>query len=250
MAADANKSPKRVKDERTSELDPLRQTYRESISESDYMLERLTPETIALLVIDMQYLDAAPDVGGFSEAERARLPRGAEAYYFGALRNRVIPNIVRLQKAFREGGLEVIHTRIQSLTLDGRDRSAAHKRLGLHAPPGSREAEFLPEVAPLPNEIVLNKTASGVFSSTNIEYVLRNLGVRGLFVTGVYTNECVSSAVRAASDLGFHVTLVQDACATVTAELDASSVRVLRDRYARILRTDSVLRELRRICHG
>lgn len=234
--------------EDASHTDPLQEAYRDALTEAAAALERLTSDTIALLVIDMQYLDAARDEGLFSPDSRTPLPRGAEDYYFRTLERPVIPNIARLQAAFRERNLEVVHTRIQSLTLDGRDRSPSHKRLGLHAAPGSREAEFLPEVAPLPNEIVINKTASGVFSSTNLEYVLRNLGITGLFVTGVYTNECISSAVRAASDLGFHVTLVQDACTTVTEQLQASSIRVLRDRYARVMRSDGVIRELRRIC--
>jgi nicotinamidase-related amidase len=73
---------------------------------------------------------------------------------------------------FRSYGLEVIHTRIQSLTQDGRDRSPGHKRLGLQAAPGSKESEYLPQVAPVGDEIVMNKTASGVFVSTNMEYVL------------------------------------------------------------------------------
>ena len=58
-----------------------------------------------------------------------------------------------------------------------RDRSLEHKRLGLFAPPGSKLAEFIPAVAPQGDEIVIEKTASGVFISTNIEYILRNLCV-------------------------------------------------------------------------
>jgi len=92
----------------------------------------------------------------------------------------VISNIQRLLKTFRANKMEIIHTRIQSLTRDGRDRSTGHKRLGILAPPGSKEAEFLPEVAPKDDEIVINKTASGVFSSTNLNYVLDNLDIHEL----------------------------------------------------------------------
>jgi len=76
-------------------------------------------------------------------------------------------NVQRLQAAFRDRDLEVMHTRIQALTQDGRDRSKGHRRLKILAKPGSKEAEFLPEIAPEGDEIVINKTASGVFSSTN-----------------------------------------------------------------------------------
>jgi nicotinamidase-related amidase len=115
----------------------------------------------------------------------------------------------------------------------------------LHAPPGSKEAEFLEEVAPMGDEIVINKTASGVFNATNLEYILRNLNITGLFVTGVYTNECVSTAIRDACDLGFYVTLVEDACATVTEELQKATVRTVKDRYARVLATDEAIKEIR-----
>ncbi|MCX4240866.1 cysteine hydrolase family protein [Paraliomyxa miuraensis] len=231
----------------TDELDPLRDSYRRSITEGPQVLDRLHAHSTALLVIDVQYLDAAPGHGVFADAAFSGVPPKAQEYYFDTLRETVLPNIRRLQDAFRRNRLEVIHTRIMSLTPDGRDRSSGHKRLGLHAAPGSKDAEFLPEVAPEPGEIVISKTASGVFTSTNMEYVLRNLGIRALYVTGVYTNECVSTAVRDGSDLGFHMTLVQDACTTVTPELQAATVRVLRDRYARVLRTKAAVAEIERL---
>jgi nicotinamidase-related amidase len=223
--------------------DPLREAYRAGIGEPENLLAELRAREVALLVVDVQYLDAAPGHGVFRDAP----PSPSQKYYFDSLERSVLPNIARLQATFRELGLEVIHTRIQSLTPDGRDRSAGHKRLGLHAAPGSKEAEFLPSVAPVAGEIVIDKTASGVFTATNIEYVLRNLGIRALFVAGVYTNECVSTAVRDGSDLGFHMTLVQDACTTVTADLQMATIRTLRDRYARVLRAGAAIREIRRI---
>jgi len=163
------------------------------------------------------------------------------------LKYTVLPNVRRLQDAFRARGLEVIHTRIQSLTQDGRDRSPGHKRLGLHAAPGSREAEFLDEIAPLENEIIINKTASGVFNSTNIAYILRNLEITGLFVVGVYSNECVSTAIRDACDLGFFVTLISDGCATVTPELQRATMITMKDRYARVLNTEEAIREIQKV---
>ena len=130
------------------------------------------------------------------------------------------------------------------MTQDGRDRGPGHKRLGLLATPGSKEAEFLPQVAPKGDEIIINKTASGVFSSTNIEYILRNMGITGLVVVGVYSNECVSTAVRDACDLGFYVTLVSDAIATVTPELESATITTMKDRYARVMTTEEVVNEI------
>ena len=150
-------------------IDPLRETYRESIIDTPAVEEALVKHKVALMVIDIQYLDAAEGFGVFADVEKSGVPREAQEYYFKRLHHVVLPNVRRLQDAFRDLDLEVIHTRIQSMTRDGRDRSVGHRRLGLHAPPGSKEAEFLPEVAPKGDELVINKTASGVFNSTNTD---------------------------------------------------------------------------------
>jgi nicotinamidase-related amidase len=225
-------------------LDPLRDAYRERIAEAAGRTHSLERHNTALLCIDMQYLDAAPGFGVFADAASSGLPPESQAYYFDRLEKMVLPNVRRLQDTFRAHRLEVIHTRIQSLTQDGRDRGPGHKRLNLHAPPDSKEAEFLPEIAPQGDEIIINKTASGVFTSTNLEYVLRNLGITGLFVVGVYSNECVSTAVRDACDLGFYVTLISDGMATVTPELQEATHTTMKDRYARLMSTDEALAEI------
>ncbi len=226
-------------------LDPLNAIYKQSLGQDNPThYTYLSGGKTALLCIDLQYLDAARDAGVFRDAIPAGISEEAQEYYFSSLEQTVIPNVRRLQNAFRLYKLEVIHTRIQSLTSDGRDRSNGHKRLHLHAPPGSREAEFLEQVAPRGDEIIINKTASGVFSSTNLHYVLKNIGINALFIVGVYTNECVETTVRDACDLGYLVTVVEDCCTTVTPELHKASLTTLRDRYARILETDNAIREI------
>lgn len=228
-------------------VDPLRESYREAITEAPAVKRAVERATTALLCIDLQYLDAAPGFGVFADAVASGVPQEAQEYYFDRLKYTVFPNVRRVQDAFRQHGLEVIHTRIQSLTRDGRDRGPGHKRLGLHAAPDSKEAEFIEQVAPIGDEIVINKTASGVFNSTNIEYILRNLGITGLFVVGVYSNECVSTAIRDACDLGFHVTLISDGCATVTPELQKATITTMKDRYARVLTTTEAIAEIDRL---
>lgn len=218
-------------------VDPLRDVYHESFIDNPKHIEFLTERNTALLCIDLQYLDAARGCGVFADSTQSGVSPEAQEYYFDRLDRLVLPGVRKLQDAFRTHGLEVIHTRIQSLTQNGRDRGKGHKRLNLLAAPGSREADFIEQVAPDLNrdEIVINKTASGVFSSTNIHYVLKNLGIESLFIVGVYTNECVETTIRDACDLGYLVTVVEDCCATVTPELHEASLATLRDRYARVL---------------
>ena len=86
-----------------------------------------------------------------------------------------------------------------------------------------------------------------MFNSTNIEYILRNLGITGLFVVGVYSNECVSTAIRDASDLGFYVTLISDGCATVTPELQRATITTMKDRFARVLTTKEAIKEIQEL---
>jgi nicotinamidase-related amidase len=158
----------------------------------------------ALLLVDMQRIWADPALNPGHD------------WFHQHLAQVVVPNQRRLLNAARAAGIEVLHTIIESLTLDGRDRSLDHKLSHIHVPKGSAEGQVIAELAPLPDEIVLPKTSSGVFNSTNIDYVLRNLGVRFLIVAGIVTDQCVDMAVRDAADRGYMVTLVQDACATYT----------------------------------
>jgi len=218
-------------------IDPLREVYHESFIDNPEHRELLIAKNAALLCIDLQYLDAARGHGVFAKPDRGGVSAEGQAYYFDRLEQQVLPGIRRLQNVFRSHDLEVIHTRIQALTRDGRDRSKGHKRLDLLAAPGSRDADFLEQVAPDPDrdEIVINKTASGVFSSTNLHYVLNNMGIESLFIVGVYTNECVETTVRDACDLGYVVTVIEDCCATVTPQLHEASLATLRDRYAKIM---------------
>jgi ureidoacrylate peracid hydrolase len=136
-----------------------------------------------------------------------------------------------------------MYTVIESLTRDGRDRSLDYKITGFHVPKGSWDAKVLDAIAPADDEIVLAKTSSSVFISTNIDYVLRNLGVRQLALAGLLTDQCVESAVRDACDLGYLVTLVTDACATQSQERHDNTLRAIKG-YCRQRTTEELLVEL------
>jgi nicotinamidase-related amidase len=199
----------------------------------------LTRDKTALLVIDMQYRSAHPDFGMCAKLREAGFEEALE-YYRGRLAV-IVPNIRRLQNAFRAAGMEVIHVRIQSMTADGRDRSPSHKKLGHAGDPSSRDAEILDELKPLGDELVFNKTAGSVFLSTNITYVLRNMGIENLVVVGVVTTGCVHTAATDGADLGFHVVIVEDGCAAILPEIHQNSIRILRDVYAKIMTTEEVI---------
>ncbi len=202
------------------------------------------PEKTALLFIDVQNYNARPDGGeyrniGLSSKEARR----RHAYFFERLEKVALPAMARLQQACRRAGVEVMYTVIESLTADGRDRSLDYKITGFNVPRGSWDARVLDAIAPAGDEMVFPKTSSSVFISTNIHYILGNLGVKYLIVAGLLTDQCISSAVRDACDLGYLVTLVTDACATFSEERHTSSLSHIRG-YCRQRTTDALLEEL------
>jgi nicotinamidase-related amidase len=194
------------------------------------------PDCTALLVIDLQN-------GRYNEDKVGCEPE--RAYLYSRIRQVVIPNGQRLLAACRAARVEVIYTVIECLTLDGRDRSLDYKISGLFAAKGSWEARVIDELAPLDNEIVIPKTSSSLFNSTNFEYVLRNLGTEYIVVMGILTDQCIETTVRDGCDRGFLMTVVEDACAAESPERhDASLVGV--KGYCRQRSTDELILELRR----
>jgi ureidoacrylate peracid hydrolase len=202
----------------------------------------IDPAHAALLFIDVQNYTARPDGGEYASLTDA--DREARyGWFFRALRDTAVPNMQRLQTACRRAKIEVMYTVIGSLTHDGRDLSLDYKISGLFVPRGSWDAKVLDAIAPIDDEIVLPKTSSSVFISTNIDYVLRNLGVKSLIVAGVLTDQCIDSAVRDACDLGYLVTVPTDACATLSQERHDWSLRNNRG-YCRQLTTNALVAEI------
>jgi hypothetical protein len=87
-----------------TDVDPLRDCYRESIVEAPEVASSLKEHHTALLCIDLQYLDAARGIGVFADAEKSGVPPEAAEYYFERLETTVLPNVRRLQDAFRAKG--------------------------------------------------------------------------------------------------------------------------------------------------
>jgi ureidoacrylate peracid hydrolase len=210
----------------------------------DFGLSRDVPVkrgATALLFVDVQNYSA--EGGGKYAGLQPEEIEARYGYFLRQLREQAVPNMQRLQRACREAGIEVVYTVIESLTLDGRDMGLDYKISGLFCLKGSRDAQVIDAIAPEGDEMVFPKTSSSVFISTNIHYVLANLGVRHLIVCGLLTDQCVDSTVRDACDYGYLVTMVTDACATLTAERHATSIANNRG-YCRQRTTDEMVEEL------
>ena len=190
----------------------------------------------ALLLVDMQRAWLDPQFDPYLQNADAE-------YFLTRIQAQVVPNQQRLLKAMRDAKQNVLHTIIESLTADGRDRSLDHKLSNIHLPKGAYEAGIIDVLAATENEVVLPKTSSGVFNSTNIDYVLRNLETRHLIIAGIVTDQCVDMAVRDAADRGFLVTLVEDACATYTSTRHQACLEAIKG-YCWITNTVTVIKRI------
>ncbi|WP_005035216.1 isochorismatase family protein [Holophaga foetida] len=154
----------------------------------------MLPPTIALLLINVQKAWDEPHWGARSHPE-------AEV------------RIQELLSAFRRSGRPVVHIRHDSADA----HSPLHPREPGHA--------FKPEGEPLEGERVLGKMAQSAFVGSELEAVLRGMGVDRLVVAGFTAAHDVSSTVRTASDLGFKVLLMRDAI--VAFELEDAEGQIL-----------------------
>ena len=111
----------------------------------------------------------------------------------------------------------------------------------MKTPRDTKEAQILPEVAPLDDEMVISKVTSSVFNSTNIDRVLRNLGIKNLIIMGVVTNGCVESSTRSAAELDYGTIVVEDATAAMAAQLHKHSILSMSYKDAVIKSSDQVV---------
>jgi biuret amidohydrolase len=167
------------------------------------LAELLDPSTTALVTQECQ--------GGVIGAQAA-LPMLAEE-----ARREAIPNIVALVDAAREAGVTVVHCLIQRRA-DGRGSStnarlfAAGKSFDVDLTPGSEGASVLPEIGFAPTDLVLARTHGlGPMGGTDLDSVLRNLGIRTIVGVGVSVNVAITNFVMDAVNRNYQFVLPRDA---------------------------------------
>ena len=204
---------------------------------------KLDPKKTALLIVDMQNEFVLRDFGEALEFKEAGewdrwIP------FHDRLDDIVIPNNVKLLNFFRENGLTVTYGRIACLREDGEDRSPVQKSEGWNnmlMPVNSFSAAMIEELAPLENEIVVNKTTDSVTTGTNYLTLLRFMGVETVVVTGIVTDQCVASTVRGLADEGLQVICVEDCCAAGSMELHNAELTIMNTIYCEVMSTDETI---------
>ncbi|HWP42983.1 MAG TPA: isochorismatase family cysteine hydrolase [Blastocatellia bacterium] len=207
----------------------------------------LDAKKTALLVIDMQYLNAHRE----GKYGRWAVEQGIQdqlEWYFNRLEKLTVPRIRALIEASRQSGIQVVYTRVASLTMDGREMGWRYKAWNMTDHVDSPESQFLEELAPLPDDLVVPKTCTSVFLGSHLDRYLRNMGISILIACGVATNGCVESAVRDASDLEYRILLAEDGCATLSQQDHDTAVNAMHPLYAQAMSTESIIEKIQREC--
>lgn len=227
-----------------AQLNALVQSLHDLVEPQLFPPAPLKAEDTALLLIDIQQMLRAEHYRalmrglGVDPAPHEDLLKLLDSHL-----DRALQNIAALLKACREKGILPIHIKIETLLADGRDNGPLHAGAGVRLLPGAPEAAILEEAAPLPGEIVLTKTCSGIHVGTHIDRVLRNLGIRNTIVCGFHTDQCLSTSVRDLADLGYRVVLPEDAACALSPERHQNALQSLKV-YARVERTGELLARL------
>ena len=202
---------------------------------------KLAPGQTALVVVDMQR-------GFLDPGEAMEVPPARD----------IIPNIRTLLDLFRSKRLPVLFTEFtyseRAQLLVG-ELHPEHRRAAPGAPrgfglpsssclEGEASARVTPELAPRPGELVVTKFHYDGFNGTPLDAALRARGVTHLALTGTMTDICVLATVVGGMNREYRMTVVEDATATLSPEIQRASLDIIRRAYGRVLSTKQVAEEI------
>lgn len=202
---------------------------------------RLAPGRTALIVVDMQK-------GFLDPGEAMEVPQARE----------IVPRIQALLAIFREKRLPVVFTQFvysEKIPLLVGELHPEHRRATPGAPrgfglpsssclEGEENVKIVPELGPLPDELVIPKHWYDAFNGTPLDGALRARGIRSLVFTGTMTDICVLASVVGAFNREYRCVVVEDAVATLWPEIQQATLDIIRRAYARVVSAKEVADEI------
>lgn len=203
------------------------------------------PARTALVIVDMQYYNAARD-RGFS-AILEHLDPGSAAPFDDRVEQQVVPAIRSLIDRLRPHGVKIVY-----VCMGSQDRELSDMTPRLRATvrrfeqaggvpdlfwAGGDLFGVLEELRPEPGDLIVEKTAFGAFNSSDLDAVLREHGIETLLVTGVSTNCCVETTARDAADRGYGTVLVDECCADYDAAWHDATLQAFHFNFGPVLAT-------------
>ncbi|KLO30551.1 isochorismatase [Mycolicibacter heraklionensis] len=204
---------------------------------TETLAELVVPERTALITQELQGAVVGPDAGLRMLADEARRV--------------ALPNIGRLLPVARAAGVAVVHClvhrRPDGLGSNHNARLFAAGRSAVRIDPGSPGATLLPEFGPEPSDLVLHRYHGlGPMGGTDLDAVLRNLGVSTIVAVGVSLNVAIPNLVMDAVNAAYRVVVPRDAVAGVPAEYGAAII----DNTLSLLATITTTEELMHTWHS
>ena len=179
----------------------------------------------ALLIIDMQ--------NDFVLEGKPLRVAGAKA---------VIPKIQSVLSEFRKRSLPVFHV-LRVHRPDGSDVEINRKELFARAPfavEGTKGAAVIDEILPLKGEYVIPKTRMSAFIGTELDLMLRTLGISTLFICGIQTPNCIRTTVFDAIAYNYPVVLVGDATGAASGEVHLANIRDMQNIGVKIAKSTEI----------
>lgn len=200
------------------------------------LADLVAPERTALITQELQGAVVGPNAGLAALADEAR--------------REALPNIGRLLPVARAAGVAVVHClvhrRPDGLGSNHNARLFTAGRRAVRIDPGSAGASLLPEFGPQPSDLVLSRCHGlGPMGGTDLDAVLRNLGISTVVAVGVSLNVAIPNLVMDAVNAAYRVVVPRDAVAGVPAEYGAAII----DNTLSLLATITTTEELMHTWH-
>ena len=156
----------------------------------------------------------------------------------------VISNAARLADEFRKNKMPVFLVHVMVSEAE-RLNPISDEQFQRRGPPSKDWAEFMPEIGPKENDIVITKKQWGAFYGTDLDLQLRRRGLDTMVLCGISTNYGVESTGRFAYEYGYQQIFAEDAMSSTTPEMHTASLNYALRRMGRIRSTEQILQALK-----